>query len=271
METKTMAETGLVHRRDPRERIPYGGMGNKRAIGGEVTPDLLAILLHDVQNVVIGTAATSIPEEKYGRYMKMFPDKKFHHHEKHHTGRLPTTLRRAHGIFWVGGDQLYIHLNTNNHDKQALQNFADEGKVVVGTSAGAAFMGRYMFRPHLRKDPPHVQKYLNKLVATGKAVDIGEHGLLIPGSDLLPGIVDTHLDEERMVRLIAGVQKTGELGIGLSENTALTMSMTGEIQVFGTGVVQMVIPHLYGVDVQTLLPGTRSHVNRFSSQLPRTA
>jgi cyanophycinase len=139
-------------------------------------------------------------------------------------------VRAASGVFFTGGDQARIvdTLRPGGVESPllvAIRELQQRGGVVAGTSAGAAIMGRTMFR-----DPPSVVTLLK--------------GPLRPGTDFSAGLgfaqsdlfVDQHfLSRGRLGRMLPLLQARGmTLGLGVEEDSAAILR-GDQVEILGTG------------------------------------
>lgn len=185
-------------------------------------------------NIVVLTAATSLPREVGDDYIRVFRrigaeiveviDTEYS--EDADKQEAVKKIEQATGIFFTGGDQArIIELVKGTRVDKAIRERHAQGAVIGGTSAGAAMMPETMI---IEGDS-----------ATNPRVDVVDMG---PGMGFLPGIVvDQHFAQRgRLGRLIAAlVQQPVILGIGIDENTAAIVD-GDEIEVVGQGAVTVV-------------------------------
>lgn len=132
-------------------------------------------------------------------------------------------------VFFSGGDQLKLcRLITGTELLQLIQNrYRSEADfVVAGTSAGAAALPDQMiFRGNSRDALLHGSTQITS-------------GLRFV-SDI---IIDTHfIARGRVGRLVkAVILRTGNLGVGLAENTAVVIGGDGTCEVVGSGIAVLV-------------------------------
>ena len=136
----------------------------------------------------------------------------------------------ARGVFFTGGAQERIvdTLQPGGHATpllDAIRNVFARGGVVAGTSAGAAVLGRVMFR-----DAPDLLTVMKGAMRPGQEVD---RGLGFAPSEVF---VDQHfLRRGRLGRMLPLMQAQGlELGIGVEENSAAILR-GHELEVVGNG------------------------------------
>lgn len=185
-------------------------------------------------NIVVLTAATSLPREVGDDYIRAFKrigaetveviDTEYP--EDADKQEAVQKIEQATGIFFTGGDQArIIELVKGTRVDKAIRERHAQGAVIGGTSAGAAMMPETMI---IEGDS-----------ATNPRVDVVDMG---PGMGFLPGIVvDQHFAQRgRLGRLIAAlVQQPVILGIGIDENTAAIVD-GDEIEVVGQGAITVV-------------------------------
>lgn len=137
------------------------------------------------------------------------------------------TIEEMDLIFFSGGDQLRLtSILGGTSFLKAIEKHLRSGKVVAGTSAGAA-------------------AFSDTMIYDGK----GEEGLLkgkvstTPGFGFIENIIfDTHfLTRGRMGRLIQVVASNPTcIGIGLGEDSAIVLNGGKTIEVFGSGQVTII-------------------------------
>lgn len=137
------------------------------------------------------------------------------------------TLRNSGGIFFTGGDQLRITSVLGGAAVyKALQAAFTEGAVIAGTSAGASAMSNTMIVDGDGNDP--ARKCTLKMA---------------PGLGLLQdAIIDQHFHQRgRIGRLLCGVAENPfMLGIGIDENTAITVFPDEHFDVLGMNAVTVI-------------------------------
>jgi cyanophycinase len=129
-------------------------------------------------------------------------------------------VRRCTGVYFVGGAQGRIVDAMREEDGRdtpmlaAIREIYREGGVIAGTSAGAAIMGRVMYR-----DAPRPLQILRDGVRMGRELDAGL-GFLDP-----EWFVEQHcLVRGRFARAVVAMRSQGiPYGIGVDENTALVV------------------------------------------------
>lgn len=141
-------------------------------------------------------------------------------------------VRSAEFVFMAGGDQSdYLNQWQGTRLQSAIQSVWDKGGVVGGTSAGNAVLGEFIY------DPDGVLGAVSEEVVEDfchETINISEDFLdLDPLYDV---ITDTHFYERsRMGRLMVFQAHlyTSTRGIGVSEETSLFVSASGEAVVDG--------------------------------------
>lgn len=151
--------------------------------------------------------------------------------------KLVDQVRKAQGVFFIGGDQARIRDAFLTKDAlptpmlKAIREMHREGGVVGGSSAGAAIMSRIMYR-----DAYNVLGTMLRGVKFGFETD---HGLGFLPRDWF---VDQHfLVRGRLARSLVAMKTHGfPYGVGIDEDTALVVAGDGEARVVGyRGVVVM--------------------------------
>ncbi len=129
----------------------------------------------------------------------------------------------ATAVYMLGGDQLRLVRRLGQHGVDEIRSFLNQGKLVAGTSAGAAAVAPTMIAGGMSK---------GKIDGSLK---------LKPGLHLVDNVlVDTHFGERgRFYRLMVGVLRLpGALGIGLDEDTGILIR-NGSAVVVGAGHVTL--------------------------------
>ncbi len=214
-------------------------MKNLILIGGNLKKDS-PILKKIAENykggeVLIIPYASSVPFDTYFHYAEIF--KKYgiknlisflapSERDRLNVKKLERHIEKAEIIFFTGGNQLKLTTmlgGTKIFD--VLKNLKKRDVMIIGTSAGAAFMGDLMI----------YEGSADKGAFKGKVE-------LTKGLGLLKDIViDTHFHRRRrLLRLIqVVVSNPSVLGIGLSEDTAIFVK--GDFfEVVGRGVVTVI-------------------------------
>lgn len=209
--------------------------------GGEDTKGDCLILKEFVRlaggekaNIAVITTATDAPEEAAAAYKEIFRK----------LGAKTTTainisdrrdamqpqcckeVEKASGIFFTGGDQLYITSLMGGTDLQkAILKAYENGVITAGTSAGAAIMG-------------------NSMIISGDSDENPRMGgvEIAAGTDLIVGcIIDTHFSQRgRHGRLLAAIaHHPQDIGFGIDENTAIFLNKN-KFRVIGEGAVTVI-------------------------------
>ena len=141
--------------------------------------------------------------------------------------RVADQLREATGIFFTGGDQLWI---TSTLGGTLLDNVLHEryeaGVVIAGTSAGASAMSGTMIVGGAGDEAPKRNTIQ-----------------MVPGMGLLEEVViDQHFAQRgRIGRLLSAVaQNPYILGVGIDEDTAVVVGPEGVFEVLGSQTVTIV-------------------------------
>ncbi|MCH8551139.1 MAG: Type 1 glutamine amidotransferase-like domain-containing protein [Natronospirillum sp.] len=141
-------------------------------------------------------------------------------------------IRSAEFVFIAGGDQSdYLNQWLNTRLQDAVQSVWDKGGIVGGTSAGNAVLGEFIY------DPDGVPGAVSDEVVEDfchNTINISEDFLIT--DPLYNVITDTHFYErDRMGRLMVFQAHlfTSTRGIGVSEETSLFVSASGEAVVDG--------------------------------------
>lgn len=136
-------------------------------------------------------------------------------------------VEEASAVFFTGGDQLRItSLLGGTPLDDAIRRLYWRGGLVAGTSAGASALGEWMVVEGPGDDCP--RRCTIKLA---------------PGLGLLRGaIVDQHFSQRgRLGRLLAAVaQNPRVLGIGVDEDSAITVGPDRIVEALGSGAVTIV-------------------------------
>lgn len=130
-------------------------------------------------------------------------------------------------IFFTGGDQLKItSLIGGTPLNKALMDGMQNGKIIVGTSAGASVMSGTMILEGESEESP--KKYSINMC---------------PGLGLIENVViDQHFSQRgRIGRLLTAIAENPEyLGIGIDEDTAIIVDERKIIKVIGNGAVYII-------------------------------
>lgn len=179
--------------------------------------------------VVIPTASTRTSEAELSSLIQLWRERGMGRvsilhttdRQRANTPEFAEVLDEATAV-WIGGGQQsrLAAVYQGTETEQRLQQFVAAGKVIGGTSAGAAIQSRVM-------------------IQSGNPVPT-----LSTGFDLLPGaIIDQHfLRRNRFNRLLTAVRKHPDRqGVGIAEGTALVFQ-DGRCEVLGRSFVVVVTP-----------------------------
>lgn len=197
---------------------------------------ILKLVAERVRNgkLVIATVASHEPEGYFETYQKAFEGLgvgslvELYVNERFEAldGKTRDILNDAAGVFFTGGDQLRISSQVGDTPvERMVHEIHERGGVVAGTSAGASVMS-------------------DTMLVRGSSAESHRIGDLrmAPGLGLIRDvIIDQHFAERgRIGRLLGAVaQNPRILGIGLDENTAITVN-GGHFTVAGSGAVYVV-------------------------------
>jgi cyanophycinase len=186
-------------------------------------------------SLVIVTVATNSPEAPGQEYIDVFKElgvKKVEVLDIRERGEAEDEahiqkLDKAAVVFFTGGDQLRItsQIGDSLVFSRMREIFA-EGRMIVGTSAGAAAMPETM----LIGGPSDKSSEVSTLA-------------MAPGLGLISGVaIDSHFAERgRMGRLLGVVaQNPRNLGIGIDEDTAIVVEGNEHFRILGSGAVYVV-------------------------------
>lgn len=217
--------------------------GNLIIIGGaedkkgkkEILRKVCNCINKDIEMLLIATVATEYPEEAASKYKMAFgnlgvknikildiSERKDAYKEEN-----ISLIKEASLVFFTGGDQLKItSLIGGTPIYTILNERAEEGVYIVGTSAGASVMSDTMI---IEGDSEEAPKKCTLKMS--------------PGLGLIKNvIIDQHFDQRgRIGRLLGGIAQNPEvLGIGIDENTAIAVNKNGDIEVIGEGAVYFI-------------------------------
>jgi cyanophycinase len=217
--------------------------GRLLIIGGAEDKDGKCQILNKVVELLGGrskkltilTTATRLPEETGNDYKELFNRLgleqvevvNIRSREEANNEEFIQMIRDSDGIFFTGGDQLRItSILGGSKVYQALHQLYQQGKLIIGTSAGAAAMSDVMIVKGRSDDTP--KKCTLKMA---------------PGMGLLEEvIIDQHFAQRgRIGRLLLAIaQNPYILGIGIDEDTAILVDSKGEFRVLGSQTVTIV-------------------------------
>lgn len=218
--------------RKPAGRLFLIGGGEDRTARGEVLSTFVARAGGKRARILVCGAALDEPKKTLREYTKVFEElgaeviaEEFPDRNAGENQELVDALDRCTAVFMTGGDQLQATTRmAGTTFSEAVNQMMQKGRLLIaGTSAGAAAVGSVM---------------------TIAGPDDGS----VRRSDveLAPGLgywnhvlVDTHFNERgRVSRLmVVFAQNPAVLGIGIDENTAVDITMDGQLRVLGKGAV----------------------------------
>ncbi len=146
-----------------------------------------------------------------------------HRAQAHHSQSL-SVIKESSGIFFTGGDQLRITgiLGGSRLGRALLEGY-NGGIVIAGTSAGASAMSETML-----------------VGGSNDATPKKDIIRMAPGLGFLKEVVvDQHFAQRgRIGRLLTAVAHNPDiLGIGIDEDTAISVDPSGEVRVIGSGTI----------------------------------
>lgn len=217
--------------------------GNLIIIGGaedkEGSKDILKYVTSKIDKnkdlLVVATVATEFPKSAADKYRKVFEDLGVKNIEILDVSERKDgcdtknikLVKDASIIFFTGGDQLRItSILGGTPIYQEFINACDRGCFFVGTSAGASVMSDTMIVQGEDEESP--RKCTLKMA---------------PGLGLVKNcIIDQHFAQRgRLGRLLAGVAQNPQvLGIGIDEDTAISLNTGGMLKVIGSGAVYII-------------------------------
>ncbi len=218
----------------------YNKKGKLIIIGGGAIPDSLFSFFanycggKDQPVVYIPTATTDEAYIQNGEHLLKFTSRGFNNLSTIHTRNKKEAddpknialLRNAKGLYFGGGDQQLIadaYAGTKLYDEMIA--LLDRGGVIMGTSAGATFMGSLMIGGDARND-------------------ISKKYTLNPAFSFMTNTaLDQHvLARNRQFDLIPVIEYyPGTLGIGIDESTAIIVE-AGQFRVWGNSYVMLYDP-----------------------------
>lgn len=214
--------------------IIIGGAEDKK---GEcrILRSLVDITGGPAARLTILTTATEDPEEAGSEYKAVFQrlgagNINVMHINTRDNADVENTaqiIKGSTGIFFTGGDQLRItSILGGTKAYRALLEAYKKGITIAGTSAGASVMSETMIIDGNNYDP--ARKCTLKMA---------------PGLGLLENVlIDQHFHQRgRIGRLLCGVAENPNiLGIGLDEDTAVSVYSDGHFEVLGSNSVTIV-------------------------------
>jgi cyanophycinase len=243
------------------------GRGTLIAIGGnEDRRNKLEVLRRVIDEakgsdtyVEVVTTASRIPRElerTYGRAFNKIGVKKYDainiaYREEAFKERYVERVKEADVVFFTGGDQLRLTNILGDSDfLRAVRERFENGAVIAGTSAGAAALSDTM-----------IYRGESKYGLVKNNVSMRR------GFEFVENIAfDTHcIGRGRILRLFQAVaQNPDNIGIGLSEDTAVVMHEEHIMEVVGNGTVVVVEgSHLRKSNIDTIKTGDLIAVENF--------
>lgn len=133
------------------------------------------------------------------------------------------TLLQEAGILYLGGKNP-LPLVSNFYNTQALRQIVEgfstlQGLTLMGSAAGAAALGRWVFTP----EPPYQQ-----------AMGLGF---------LMSAVVVPHFTRTEDSVILRGLPQIGDdlVGLGIPDGTALALGPLGQVEMWGAGQVTAVV------------------------------
>jgi cyanophycinase len=226
----------------PLNAVPHAPTGTLIIIGGNENKGGHRPILEQVARrvgrgkLLIATFASEHPEEQWETYRKVFRElgvRRIAHLDARSRDEMlarppAEKLSGATTIFFCGGDQLKITSRFGGTALcDAVRDIYAGGGTIAGTSSGAAVMSETMM-----------------IASNGEESRTGLGSLrMAPGLGFIPGvIVDQHFAERgRIGRLVAAVsQNPRMLGIGIDEDTAISITGQRRFTVLGSGAVYVI-------------------------------
>ncbi|SJZ74633.1 cyanophycinase [Selenihalanaerobacter shriftii] len=201
----------------------------------QILNKVVELLDHKLSKLIILTTATRFPEEVGKEYQEIFMNLglkeveaiNIESRDKADDTEIVNKIKNSAGVFFTGGDQLRItSLLGGSKVFGALHQIYRQGKLIAGTSAGAAVMSGTMIVKGESDDTP--KKCTLKMA---------------PGMGLLEEvIIDQHFAQRgRIGRLLLAIaQNPYMLGIGIDEDTAILVNSTGRFRVIGSQTATIV-------------------------------
>ncbi|HMM20791.1 MAG TPA: cyanophycinase [Selenomonadales bacterium] len=217
--------------------------GNLLIIGGNEDKQGECIILRKFiamaggreSRIAVVTTATEFPREVGDEYRSLFTEfgaessnilfiaNREAANDRHNISE----IEQSSGIFFTGGDQLRLTsiLGGSGVDAAIRRSFR-QGTVIAGTSAGASVMSDTMIVDGSSSDTPT------------KSMLSMAHGMGL----LEEVVIDQHFAQRgRINRLLAAVaQNPHILGVGIDEDTALSVSPEGMVEIVGSQTVTIV-------------------------------
>src|SRR5499426_1211708 len=186
--------------------------------------------------LVISTLATDYGDEVWEVYRKLFISMGVKHvkhlgiNHRDETSEDPRLqmLADAKAVFFTGGDQLKITTRLGGTAlSERIEEIYRRGGIVGGTSAGATALGEMMLVGSPGAGISKVSDALHMTPGLGLAKNM---------------IIDQHFSERGRIRRLLGAvaQNPRMLGVGIDEDTAISIDGEHGFQVFGSGAVYVI-------------------------------
>ena len=214
--------------------VVIGGAEDKNG-RKEILNEICNLINKDEDLLLVATIASEIQEEMEDIYNRVFREIgvkniEFLYIDDRSESYLEENLdliKDSKLIFFTGGDQLKItSLIGGTPLNKALMDGMHNGKIIVGTSAGASVMSGTMILEGESEESP--KKYSINMC---------------PGLGLIENVViDQHFSQRgRIGRLLTAIaENPGYLGIGIDEDTAIVVDERKIIKVIGNGAVYII-------------------------------
>lgn len=201
----------------------------------EILNEICSLIDKNEDLLLVATIASEIQEEMEDIYNKVFREIGVKNIEflniddrtESYLEENVELIKDSKLIFFTGGDQLKItSLIGGTPLNKALMDGMQNGKIIVGTSAGASVMSGTMILEGESEESP--KKYSINMC---------------PGLGLIENVViDQHFSQRgRIGRLLTAVAENPEyLGIGIDEDTAIVVDERKIIKVIGNGAVYII-------------------------------
>ncbi len=203
-----------------------------------ISHEILKLLASDYgRRIEVITTATSEPESTQKTYEETFAEIGYNNYgflhitkDNRKDSNLIQRIRQAQTIFFSGGDQCRICEELKESEIISLiyhKYLREQDFILAGTSAGAMCMSTVMIAD----------------AVDGEAI-ISNDIVLQEGLEFIDCIVDTHfVNRGRFGRLAhACLIESGQLGVGLGEDTALVIEDGHKAKCKGSGMVIIIDP-----------------------------
>lgn len=214
--------------------VVIGGAEDKNG-RKEILNEICSLIDKNEDLLLVATIASEIQEEMEDIYNKVFREIGVKNIEflniddrtESYLEENVELIKDSKLIFFTGGDQLKItSLIGGTPLNKALMDGMQNGKIIVGTSAGASVMSGTMILEGESEESP--KKYSINMC---------------PGLGLIENVViDQHFSQRgRIGRLLTAIAENPEyLGIGIDEDTAIIVDERKIIKVIGNGAVYII-------------------------------